>query len=142
MVDVDADGALEVFVYDNVDHWTGLLKWADGKLGSVWMSPSPIKNDVGAQWNRGNSDVFSVAASQPTKIAVTSGEYFGVLQWVNGFIHQTFISQGLPAPTSTIDTITDNSVTISAVGPDGVVYNWAFTYAVYPFHGNIGVPEW
>ena len=40
--DVDGDGEVEVVIFNNADLWTAVLKWQDGALVPVWMSPSPL----------------------------------------------------------------------------------------------------
>ncbi|WP_300611801.1 alpha/beta fold hydrolase [Trebonia sp.] len=39
--DVDGDGETEIVIYNNTDLWTGVLKWQNGALGPIWMSPRP-----------------------------------------------------------------------------------------------------
>ena len=40
-------------IFNNADLWTAVLKWQDGALVPVWMSPSPLGAPGPVQWDRG-----------------------------------------------------------------------------------------
>jgi hypothetical protein len=57
--DVDGDHKVEVVISNNLDGWTGVLKWNGSALLPVWMVPSPVVGP-GGSWSRG-PDVFTAA---------------------------------------------------------------------------------
>jgi hypothetical protein len=57
--DLDGDGEDEILIYNNNDLWTGVLKWQDGALVPIWMSPTPL-DGPGGEWDRG-VDAFVAA---------------------------------------------------------------------------------
>ena len=82
--DVDGDRAAEIVVANNLDRWTGVLKWIDAALVPVWMSPSPLTGPAG-DWNRG-WDVFAAAdvdGDGQTEIVIANNTdlWTGLLKW-------------------------------------------------------------
>jgi hypothetical protein len=57
VADFDGDGADEVFLANNDDLWTGVLKWQNASLHPVWMSPTPVHGPAG-DWVRNGTDQF------------------------------------------------------------------------------------
>jgi hypothetical protein len=82
--DIDGDGRTEVFIANNVDEWTGVLKWDGSRLGPVWMSPSPITGP-GGKWTRRSSDAF-LGESDGIHISYATSTYVStaILGWYNG----------------------------------------------------------
>jgi hypothetical protein len=82
--DLDGDGAVEIVIANNTDLLTGVLKWQDSQLRTIWMSPSPISGMSGS-WNRGQ-DLFTPAdidgdGAVEIVIANDTDLWTGVLKW-------------------------------------------------------------
>jgi C1A family cysteine protease len=82
--DVDGDGHAEIVISNNVDGWTGVLKWTGKVLEPIWMIPSPISGPAGT-WRRG-PDVFTAAdvdGDGHVEIVISNNAdgWTGVLKW-------------------------------------------------------------
>lgn len=79
-VDLDRDGADELVVSNGSDRWTGVLKWVNGSLGPVWMTPSPVSGPTG-YWNRLPGDVFLENTGDKHLVDIHSpNETFGIFE--------------------------------------------------------------
>jgi hypothetical protein len=85
--DVDGDGHAEVVIYNNADLWTGVLKWQDGALVPVWMSPSPLHGPAG-NWDRGVDGFVAADVDGDHQIEVVIfndiDRWTGLLKWQDG----------------------------------------------------------
>lgn len=93
-VDLDGDGAQELFIWNNVDCWSGVLKWLNGALRVIWASPSPV-NGPNKQWNRRDDDEFGVCGYGSLKaisVANTNGGWHGIFAWNNGELQTVTIT--------------------------------------------------
>ena len=82
--DLDGDGHVEIVIVNNVDGWTGVLKWDGAELGPAWASPSPLNGPAGS-WSRGD-DRFVAAdldGDGRVEIVVANGKdgWTGMLRW-------------------------------------------------------------
>jgi len=94
-VDVEGDGRQELFVYNNVDGWTGIFRYDGHDLAIAWATPSPIQGPAGG-WNRRANDQFAVADyNGKTAIAVTHPEdgWHGTLFWQNNALQLVELDQ-------------------------------------------------
>jgi hypothetical protein len=99
-IDIDGDGREEVFIANNRDGWTGMLKWSQQALHCPWGSPSPLKGPAG-DWNRRGSDTFTAVSwkgAPAIAVAHTSDGWYGVLAWLGDAIGPVQILQNPPGP--------------------------------------------
>jgi hypothetical protein len=81
-VDVDGDGADEIFVYNNSNLYNGVWKWMDNSLQVIWQSPSPIPGQ-GGHWVRNPDDYFYVDAHVPNDVLVRNpNRWGGAARWL------------------------------------------------------------
>ena len=84
--DVDGDGEVEVVIFNNADLWTAVLKWQDGALVPVWMSPKPAgRSGPGAKWDRGIDGFVAADVDGDGQVEVVIDNnndlWTGVLKW-------------------------------------------------------------
>ncbi|WP_300611804.1 hypothetical protein [Trebonia sp.] len=93
--DVDGDGETEIVIYNDTDLWTGVLKWQNGALGPIWMSPTPLPGPAG-DWNRGIDGFVAadVDGDSQTEIVIFNNTdlWTGVLKWQNGALGPIWMS--------------------------------------------------
>jgi len=148
--DVDGDGQQELVIWNNVDFWTGLLKWMNGALHLVWATASPVTGPQG-QWNRRKDDSFGVVSrngTQAVSIANPSGGWHCFLVWNGSALAAESISSDWATVPGVLGVSTED--TSSAVksceavglhfGLDIVDPNYLFVTQQDPQAGTLAIP--
>ena len=75
-------------IFNNADLWTAVLKWQDGALVPVWMSPSPLGAPGPVQWGPGIDGFVAADVNGDGQVEVViynnNDLWTGVLKWQNG----------------------------------------------------------